>query len=183
MTVIFQLSIRSVRPKKLLTGYSARAEATGANSNGLRSAVNNSLNLANVGLPSSVGMTVGVRYSLTENNALSANFTLCHVLYQTFLNIFELSFDLSRNERPLSHDVLLRDYGISHDYIEQTITHRMVIIKTSPIIPQTKEKCNRFSEKSFNFFEKLSIKISDCDKIAIFQSIVAVDSTTTKAFC
>ena len=58
--------------------YLARTKATGAYVNGLGSAVYNSLNSTNVGLPSSVCSTVRVRYGLTENNALSANFAFCH---------------------------------------------------------------------------------------------------------
>ena len=42
------------------------------------SSVNNGSNLANVGLPHSVGLTVGVRDVLSEDNALSANITFCH---------------------------------------------------------------------------------------------------------
>ena len=57
----------------------ARTQATGTYCYSGRSTVNHSLYLTNVGLPGSVGMTVGVRNAFSENNALSANFTLCHV--------------------------------------------------------------------------------------------------------
>ena len=40
--------------------------------------VNDSLNLADIGLPGSVGLTVGVRYVVSENNALTADTALSH---------------------------------------------------------------------------------------------------------
>ena len=55
-----------------------RTKATGANSNCLVSAVNNRLNLSDVRLPASVGLSVGVGNIATEGYALSANFTLSH---------------------------------------------------------------------------------------------------------
>ena len=64
---------------ELLFALAHGAEATSTNRESLGSAVNNCLYLTNVGLPGSVGMTVGVRYIFSEYNALSANFTLCHV--------------------------------------------------------------------------------------------------------
>ena len=45
------------------------------------STVYNGSNLLYVGLPSMVGSSVGMGNSLTESNALSANFTLCHSYY------------------------------------------------------------------------------------------------------
>ncbi len=54
-------------------------KATGANSNRLGSSVFNYLYLANIGLPTSVCLAVGVGNVMSENNALSANFTLCHI--------------------------------------------------------------------------------------------------------
>ena len=42
------------------------------------SAVNDCLYLSDVGLPSSVGLTVRVRYVVSENNALAANTALSH---------------------------------------------------------------------------------------------------------
>ena len=64
---------------QLLLALAHGAEATSTYRQRLGGAVNNSLYLANIGLPGSVGMTVRVRNALSENNALSANFTLCHV--------------------------------------------------------------------------------------------------------
>ena len=43
------------------------------------SSVNNGSYLAHVGLPHSVGFTIGVRNVLSEDNALSANITFCHL--------------------------------------------------------------------------------------------------------
>ena len=51
-----------------------------ANVNAGVSTVNDSSNLLYIGLPSMVGSSVGVGYSLTESYALSANFTLCHYI-------------------------------------------------------------------------------------------------------
>ena len=53
-------------------------KATGANVNGAISTVNYCLNLADVGLPGSVGLTVRVRNVVSECNALTANATLSH---------------------------------------------------------------------------------------------------------
>lgn len=59
--------------------------------NSLGSAVDDSLNLYDVGLPSSVGASVGVRYLDTEGNALTANITFCHWDY-TSLRIGVMSY-------------------------------------------------------------------------------------------
>ena len=56
----------------------ARTKATGANSNGLGSTLNDCLYLTDIGLPSSVGLTVRVRNILTENYTFSTNTALCH---------------------------------------------------------------------------------------------------------
>ncbi len=56
----------------------AGTKATRANSNGLRSTVNDCLYLTDIGLPGSVGLTVRVRNVLTENNTFSTNTALCH---------------------------------------------------------------------------------------------------------
>ena len=64
--------------KNLSAAYLTGTKATRANVYSLGSAVYNSLNSTNVGLPSSVCLTVRVRYGLTENNALSANIAFCH---------------------------------------------------------------------------------------------------------
>ena len=53
-------------------------KATGANGNSSVSSVNYSLNLTDVGLPGSVGLTVGVRYVVSKNNALTADTALSH---------------------------------------------------------------------------------------------------------
>ena len=63
---------------KLSTVNLTGTKATGANSNGLGSTVNNCLYLTDVGLPGSVGLAVRVRNVLTENNAFSTNTALCH---------------------------------------------------------------------------------------------------------
>ena len=56
----------------------SRTKATGANVYGLISAVNHSLNSADVGLPGSVGLTVRMGNVMTEGHALTANTTLSH---------------------------------------------------------------------------------------------------------
>ena len=55
-----------------------RAKATGANRDGLVVATNGNLNLANVGLPTSLRFTVGVGNVLAEYDALTADTALCH---------------------------------------------------------------------------------------------------------
>jgi hypothetical protein len=55
-----------------------RAQATGANRNGLGIATDGNLYLADVGLPTSLRFTVGVGDVLTENNTLTADTALCH---------------------------------------------------------------------------------------------------------
>ena len=55
-----------------------RAQATGANRNGLGIATDGNLNLADVGLPTSLRFTVGVGNVLAEYNALTADTALCH---------------------------------------------------------------------------------------------------------
>ena len=57
----------------------ARTQATGADSYGLRRAVNDCLHLTNVGLPRSVGLAMRVRNRLSKDDTLSANATLCHI--------------------------------------------------------------------------------------------------------
>ena len=53
-------------------------KATRANVNGAVSSVNYSLNLADIGLPGSVGLAVRVRNVMSKGNALAANATLSH---------------------------------------------------------------------------------------------------------
>lgn len=52
-------------------------------------AVDNSLDLSYVRLPSSVGLAVGMGNIETKNNALSADITLCH-LTDTSIRISEI---------------------------------------------------------------------------------------------
>ena len=63
----------------LHAGHFARAQATGANRHGRGGPVNDSLNLADIGLPRTVGLAVGVRNVLTEHYAFSAYTALCHI--------------------------------------------------------------------------------------------------------
>ena len=58
--------------------YLTGTKATGAYAYSLMSAVNNSLYLADIGLPCSVGLTVGVRNVVSESNTLTANATFSH---------------------------------------------------------------------------------------------------------
>ena len=58
--------------------YLAGTKATGANVHRSSGTINYCLNLADVRLPGSVGLTVGVRNVVTEGNALTANTALCH---------------------------------------------------------------------------------------------------------
>ena len=59
-------------------GNLAGTEAPRANIDMARSAVNDSLYAANVGLPSTVGTSVRMGNLDTKGYALAANFTLCH---------------------------------------------------------------------------------------------------------
>ena len=63
----------------LRAGNFARAKATRANRHGRGGTVNDSLYLADIGLPRTVGLAMGVGNVLTEHNALSANTALCHI--------------------------------------------------------------------------------------------------------
>ena len=46
-----------------------------------RSTINNSFDALDVGLPSSVGTSMGVRNLDTESHALAADIALCHLLH------------------------------------------------------------------------------------------------------
>ena len=46
-----------------------------------RSTLNNSLNALNIGLPGSVGTSVGMGNLDTKGNALTAKIALCHLLH------------------------------------------------------------------------------------------------------
>ena len=65
--------------------YLAGTQATGADIHSLVGTCFNNLNSANVGLVGSVGFTVRVGYVVTEHNALSAHFTLCHLSAPPFI--------------------------------------------------------------------------------------------------
>ena len=54
-------------------------KAARANVYRLVGTVGNCFDAANVGLPSTVGLTMGVRHGVTENNALSADAAFCHI--------------------------------------------------------------------------------------------------------
>jgi len=58
-----------------------RTEASGTSVHMARSTVHNSLDTLNVGLPSSVGTSVGVGNLDTEGNALATIITLRHTLH------------------------------------------------------------------------------------------------------
>jgi len=53
-----------------------------------RSTVNNSFDALDVGLPSSVGTSMGVRDLDTESHALAADIALCHLLHLLAVKIF-----------------------------------------------------------------------------------------------
>jgi len=61
--------------------YLTGTQAAGANVNGLRSAVYDCLNTSDVGLPSSVGLAVGMGYCKSELYCFSADAALCHDNY------------------------------------------------------------------------------------------------------
>ena len=77
------------------SGDLAGAQATGANGDRLDSPVDVSLDLADIGLPHSVGLAVGVGDVVTEGHALSAYTAFCHLsipplrlLFRTFFVLF-----------------------------------------------------------------------------------------------
>ena len=55
-----------------------RAQAAGADRNSLRVATDGDLNLADIGLPTSLGLAVRVGNVLAEHDALAADTTFCH---------------------------------------------------------------------------------------------------------
>ena len=59
--------------------YLVGTKAAGANGNGLTCSVVDYLNLAYIGLPRSVGLSVGMRNVTAKRNALSAYCALCHL--------------------------------------------------------------------------------------------------------
>ena len=63
----------------------SRTKATGANIHRAVCAVYNGLNLADVGLPSSVCLTVGVGNIVSKNNTLTAYATLSHFYTSSIL--------------------------------------------------------------------------------------------------
>ena len=56
-----------------------RAKATRADIHRFMRAIDDNLHLADIGLPGSVGLAVGVRNVQTKLKTLSTEFTLCHV--------------------------------------------------------------------------------------------------------
>ena len=62
----------------------ARTKATGADIDRLVRAVDNRFDTADVGLPCSVRLTVGVRNVMSERDALTANAAICH--FDTMIN-------------------------------------------------------------------------------------------------
>ena len=77
---------------KSSAGYLARTHATRAYRNRCGSSVNDSFDLTNIGLPSSVSLAVGVGNVLTKGNALSANATFCH--YRHLLIAFMIEIEI-----------------------------------------------------------------------------------------
>ena len=67
------------------SGYLAGTQAARAYVNGLGSAVYDSLNTSDIGLPGSVCLTVGMRYCKTELNCFTADAALCHDYYLRLL--------------------------------------------------------------------------------------------------
>lgn len=67
--------------RKLRSGNLAGTQAAGAGMNTAGFAVDNRLYLHNVGLPSSVGTSVRMRYLDSESYVLTAEITFCHFLH------------------------------------------------------------------------------------------------------
>ena len=67
--------------RELHTLYLAGTQATGTNADGLVRAADNSLYLADVGLPSSIALAVRMGNRVAEYNTLAADTALCHGIY------------------------------------------------------------------------------------------------------
>ena len=76
--IIKKLCLKAEFFKSLSALDLSGAKATRANVNSSVCSVNYSLNLTDVGLPGSVGLTVGVRHVVSESNALTADTALSH---------------------------------------------------------------------------------------------------------
>ena len=79
----------SLRFLSLLHG----AQATGTYGDSLGSAADRNLYLADVGLPTSVGLAVGVRNVLTEHNAFVADAAFCHIDTSLYARTAHRSFN------------------------------------------------------------------------------------------
>ena len=75
------LSRRLYTMPQLRSGNLAGTQAAGAGMNTAGFAVDNRLYLHNVGLPSSVGTSVRMRYLDSESYVLTAEITFCHFLH------------------------------------------------------------------------------------------------------
>lgn len=63
-------------------------ETTGTNRNGLRRTVYHGLDSSDIGLPGSVGFSVGVGHIVTEHNAFTANTAFCHDSHTSCIDLF-----------------------------------------------------------------------------------------------
>jgi len=66
---------------RLCTLNLAGTKATGTNVNGLVRTFNDSLNLADIGLPGSIALAVRMGNRVAENNTLAADTAFCHGIY------------------------------------------------------------------------------------------------------
>jgi hypothetical protein len=97
-------------PKKLSALNLSRTKATGANVDGLVRAVDNCLYAADVCLPGSVGLAVRVGNVVSKDNALAADFTLCHFKFPPEYNYRSLSirYELMKKNDHKIHDLINR---------------------------------------------------------------------------
>ncbi len=65
-------------PNCLRTFYLTGTQASGANIDMTRGTLHNCLDTLYIGLPCSVGPSMGMGYLVAESNTLSADLTLCH---------------------------------------------------------------------------------------------------------
>ena len=80
---------------ELNSGYLTGTKATRTNRYGFGCTVNNCSYLTDIGLPSSVGLTMGMGYCLSENNALSTDAALCHIDTSSdthYMHMFQSNF-------------------------------------------------------------------------------------------
>ena len=92
----------------LRTGNLSGTQATSTYCNGLGRTVNDCLYLADVGLPHTIGLTVGVGHTLTEHYAFSTNTALCHTGHLLTMVLRPVETDRQFIQRSLLYHISFR---------------------------------------------------------------------------